>query len=337
MATNKNALIRYKILDTCFRNPGKKYFIEDLIEACEKTMLDINKKSNGISLRQIRDDIAFMKSKEGWDIELGNFKIGKKIYYRYVDQNFSINNMPLNELEINQLVSAIQILSQFKGMPQFEWINEIVTKLRQDIDAINTEIVVEFDNNKYLKGIEFIGELYNAIFYKKVLQIIYHPFENQNSLTITLHPYYLKEFNNRWFILGYNPENERSNWTLALDRIVSIKELKTKYKINKKINWHDYFEDMIGVTKTEGKEIEKIILHFYDNAINYVETKPLHGSQKSKRINNNTLEVILEVIINHELISLILAYSDKVKVISPNHLVKTIRKKIQDSLLNYQV
>ena len=34
MATNKNALIRYKILDTCFRNPGKKYFIEDLIEKC---------------------------------------------------------------------------------------------------------------------------------------------------------------------------------------------------------------------------------------------------------------------------------------------------------------
>jgi hypothetical protein len=103
MAYTKNALIRYKILDTCFRNTGKRYFIEDLINECEKVLLELEPNSNGISLRQIRDDISFMKSTEGWEIELGNFKDGKKMYYRYVDTSFSINNMPLNDLEINQM------------------------------------------------------------------------------------------------------------------------------------------------------------------------------------------------------------------------------------------
>src|SRR5688572_20446002 len=99
MATNKNALVRYKILDRCFRNPGKKYFIDDLIEECEKVLLEIDPQSNGISRRQIFEDIIFMKSAEGWSIELSKLREGKKVYYRYSNPDFSINNMPLNEVE----------------------------------------------------------------------------------------------------------------------------------------------------------------------------------------------------------------------------------------------
>jgi hypothetical protein len=98
MATNKNALIRYKVLDNCFRNLGKRYFIGDLIEACKKVLTEIDPETNGISRRQIFEDIAFMESKEGWVIELTRYREGKKVYYRYTDINFSINNMPLNEI-----------------------------------------------------------------------------------------------------------------------------------------------------------------------------------------------------------------------------------------------
>jgi hypothetical protein len=133
MSRNKNALIRYKILDKCFRNPGKKYFIEDLIRECEQVLLEIDPQSNGISRRQIFDDIAFMESSEGWNIELDKIRESRRIYYRYSDLSFSINNMPLNEVEIHQLKSALDILTQFKGMPQFEWIHELVPKLQQGI------------------------------------------------------------------------------------------------------------------------------------------------------------------------------------------------------------
>ncbi|MGO8055875.1 hypothetical protein, partial [Rhizobium leguminosarum] len=85
MATNKNALIRYKVLDNCFRNPGKRYFINDLIEECDKVLLEIDSESKGISRRQIFEDIAFMESKEGWGIELSKLRDGKKVYYRYTE------------------------------------------------------------------------------------------------------------------------------------------------------------------------------------------------------------------------------------------------------------
>ena len=337
MATNKYALIRYKILDNCFRNTGRRYFIEDLIWECNKVLLEMDPESNGISLRTIRDDIAFMKSSEGWEIELAELKDGKKFYYRYLDTSFSINNMPLNELEINHLRSAINILSQFKGMPQFEWIHELLPKLNQGIsseDEITT--IMEFDNNSYLKGIQNLGPLHDAILYKKVLSINYQPYENDEPFEIILHPYYLKQYNNRWFVFGYNPQNEKPDWNLAIDRIVSLKEIRGKYVKNSQIDWKEYFDDIIGVTKPIDAEIENVVLHFNAKTGKYMETKPIHETQISKWLDKNTFEARLKVIVNYELERLILSYADSVTVIKPLKLATIIKKRLKEALKQYE-
>ncbi|MDZ4668365.1 MAG: WYL domain-containing protein [bacterium] len=337
MATNKNALIRYKVLDNCFRNPGRRYFIGDLIDECEKVLVEIDPESNGISRRQIFEDIAFMESKEGWEIELTKLRDGKKVYYHYADTNFSINNMPLNEVEINQLKAAVDILSQFKGMPQFEWVNELVPKLKQGIASDEASAtIMEFDSNQYLKGIEHLGPLYNAIFYKKTLSISYRPFENETPFEIVIHPYFLKQYNNRWFLFGYNPEKNKYDWNLAIDRIVSIKEIKGKYHNNTTIDWQEYFEDIIGVTKPIDAGVENVVLHFTGKTGNYMETKPLHGSQKPKWLDDQTLEVKLQLIINYELERLILSYADSVSVIQPLSLAKAIKNRLKEALNNYK-
>jgi predicted DNA-binding transcriptional regulator YafY len=336
MAVTKNPLIRYKILDKCFRNPGKRYFINDLVEVCSNALAEIDPDSGGISLRTIREDIAFMKRKEGWEIELGDFKEGSKMYYRYTDTSFSINNMPLNDLEIGQLQSAVNILTQFKGMPQFEWMHELVPKLKQGIEAEeNIGTIIEFDSNQYLKGIEHLGALHSAIFYKKVLCISYQPFENETPSDIIIHPYYLKQYNNRWFLFGYNPENEKYDWNLALDRIVTISEIKGKYQKNTKIDWVEYFEDIIGVTKTAEASVENITLQFFEKTGKYIESKPLHGSQKAKWIDENTLEVKLQLIINYEFERLILSYADSVKVVKPKKLSDAIKNRLENAVFLY--
>lgn len=155
MATNKHALVRYKVLDRCFRNPGKRYFIEDLIDECNDVLGKIDPNTNGISRRQIFEDFLFMESEEGWGINLEKTRDGKRVFYRYSDLSFSINNMPLNEVEVQQLRSAINILSQFKGMPQFEWMHELLSKLEQGTQSHRPfSTIIEFDHNQYLKGIE---------------------------------------------------------------------------------------------------------------------------------------------------------------------------------------
>ena len=336
MATTKHALIRYKILDNCFRSPGKKFFINDLIEECEKVLLEMDSQSKGISRRQVMDDISFMESSEGWDIELARIRDGKKVYYRYTDSSFSINNMPLNDIEISQLQSAAEILSQFRGMPQFEWINELIPKLQQGMAAKEAApIIIEFDSNQYLEGIDHLGPLHNAVYYKKVLSVSYQPFENEVPFVVVIHPYFLKQYNNRWFVFGYNPVVDKSDWNLALDRIISIKELPDSYIKNTTIDWEQYFDDIIGVTKPIDGVVEDIELHFLGKTGKYMKTKPLHGSQKSKWINENTLEVRLKVMLNYELERLILSYADSVVVIKPVQLATAIQERFTKALKLY--
>ena len=329
MATTKNPLIRYKILDKCFRNPYKRYFIEDLIEACNVVLIEIDIESKGISRRQILDDISFMESSEGWGIDLIRHRDGKKVYYRYEDTAYSINNMPLNEVEVNQLKSAMQILSQFTGMPQFGWVNEMLPKLQQGITTTDSKKqIISFDSNQYLKGIEHLSVLYNAISFKTVLDITYQDFKSEIPYHIILHPYYLKQYNNRWFLFGMNDANKNTHWNLALDRIENINPISSKYKADK-TNWEEYFDDVMGVTVPEDAPIDDVILQFSGETGKYVFNKPLHGSQKAKWLDKSLLEVTMKLKLNYELERLILSYAGNVEVLKPAELRKKIFQKLQ--------
>ena len=91
MPTNKNASIRYQALDKCFQRTNKKYFIEDLIEACNEALYEFNglrrntKEKSSVKRRQIFDDIKYMESEAGWQIPLERKKEGKRTYYHYSD------------------------------------------------------------------------------------------------------------------------------------------------------------------------------------------------------------------------------------------------------------
>ena len=163
MATNKNAQLRYQTLDRCFRNPGRRYYIEDLIEECNRALLDLDPFSSGIKRRQIFDDIKFMQDSQSYNAPIEKHKDGRRVYYRYEDLNFSINNQPLNEQDAQQLKESLITLSRIKGMPQFEWVEELKIRLEQSFNLSTEETILSFDENQYLKGREFIGGIYQAI------------------------------------------------------------------------------------------------------------------------------------------------------------------------------
>lgn len=181
MATNKHATIRYQALDKCFSNPGRKYFIEDLIDACNEALSDHYFKGDGIKRRQIFDDINFMESERGYSAPIEHHKDGKRVYYRYSDIKFSINSQPLNESEANQLKETLLLLSRFKGMPQFEWIDEMLVRLESAFKLKGQETKsIEFEHNPYLKGLEYFSEIFNAIIYQRPLKISYQGFRRIN-------------------------------------------------------------------------------------------------------------------------------------------------------------
>lgn len=334
MATNKNATIRYKALDRCFRNPGKKYFIEDLMEACNEALLEVAPDSSGVQKRQIYDDIKFMKDSKGFEAPIESFHEGKRKYYRYSDLSFSIDNQPLNELEAQQLRETLMTLSRFRGLPQFEWVEEMKVRLEQTLHLKPQNEIISFEENPYLSGREFIGDLYNAIVNKQPLKITYHSFKKDDRQIIEIHPYFLKQYNNRWFLLGFN-EKFGNIQNLALDRIQSIATSSIPYRENEKFDFQEYFSDVIGVTIPENEKPIKITLKIMAALWPYVKTKPIHESQKRKEENESFAIIEVEIIPTFEFFSKILSLGAGVEVVKPDFVRRKIISEIDRMKENY--
>lgn len=335
MSTNKNAIIRYQTLDGCFQNFGKRFYIEDLLAACNDALMEMNPLSEGIKKRQLYDDIRFMESSQGWNINLEKIKDGRRSYYRYADKNYAINQQPINELEAEQLKSAMLVLSRFKGLPQFEWINELIPKLNKTFHLkAQEDYIISFDTNEYLKGKEFISPLFSAIKNKQTLQITYTSFQTNKAIVVTFSPYHLKQYNNRWFLFG-KQEDFDSITNLALDRINTITQSTASYNASLHTNFDDYFEDCIGVTKPTDASLIKIELLASPKLAPYIKTKPLHGSQKKIEDNENGYLFSIEIIPNYELEKLLLSFGEDLKIINPAPLKEKLKQRIQKQLANY--
>lgn len=333
MATNKHAQIRYQALDRCFRNPGRRYFIEDLVDACNDAIYEHAGITDGVKKRQVQDDIAFMVSEAGWSIPLAKPKDGKRVYYRYDDLRYFINNQPLNETEVNQLKETIYMLNRFKGMPQFSWMEEILARFENTFKLKGTTTnVVGFEHNPYLKGLHLFSDIFNAIVNKQPLSITYKRYA-KDPTEMLFHPYYLKQYNNRWFLFGLCEQfkEKKSITNLALDRIEQIKPISISYVENENISFDEYFEDVIGVTVFD-KEAEQIILEIDNIFFPYIETKPLHGSQKVKARNQQTTIIELNLIANYELENLLLGHIDKIRIISPDYFREKMLARVKEAI-----
>jgi len=331
MPTNKHATIRYQALDNCFRNPGRRYFIEDLIKACNDALFVQEGITDGVKERQVRQDISDMEHM--WSIPLERHPDGRKVYYRYDDLRYSINNQPLNETEINQLKETIYMLNRFKGMPQFSWMEEILARFESAFKLKGTTTsIVGFEHNPYLKGLNLFSDIFNAIVNKQTLSVRYQKFGKEPKEYI-FHPYFLKQYNNRWFLFGlYDHLKEKKSVTnLALDRIEQITCVNIPYIENNKIDFKEYFEDIIGVTVLE-KDVERVIIEIENILFPYVETKPLHGSQKIKERNQQTTIIELNLIINYELENLLLGYIDKIRIREPEHLRERMVERVKEAI-----
>ncbi len=336
MSTNKHATIRYQALDKCFRNSMRKYFIDDLVDACNKAISGFDPSSEGVKKRQVYSDINFMQSLDGYDAPIEKEKIGRSVYYFYSDLDFTINKQPLTESEAIELKETLITLNRFKGLPQFEWMESMTTRLEASFHfGEKANQIIEFEQNEFLKGQDYIRELYHAIVNKIILQIQYKSFKSEENVSIKFHPYYLKQYNNRWFVFGKNPDyNNITN--LALDRISEIMESADKNYVETDIDFMEYFEDILGVTFEDESELCKITLRIDQSLWPYIKTKPIHGSQKLVYKSDNFVDISLELIPNYELESTILQYGEKIIVLEPIELRKKISDKVDKMKFNYK-
>lgn len=335
MSINKNAYLRYQVLDKCFSNKYRMFFIDDLLDEVNKALEEFNGCGSKVERRQLFDDIKFMESEAGFSIPLERIRQGKKVYYRYSETDFSIKNQKISDDEIETINSALMVLLRFRGIPQFEWVNEIFPKLQSAFQDKEPTEVISFDQNEYLVGLDNLPILYKSITNKSALNIEYQSFKESEPKLLIIHPYYLKQFNKRWFLFGLN-NKDKLIYNLPLDRIKSISQSSEKYIENTTLEFKEYFEDIVGVSFAPDEKQVKIQLKAHKDVAPYILTKPLHGSQKSKKNNTNETIIEIEVIPNIELKQLLLSYGDGIEVISPESFRDQMKKEIDSMNRIYQ-
>ncbi|MEJ0081706.1 MAG: hypothetical protein WDM78_12350 [Puia sp.] len=131
MPINRNALIRYRVIDKCLQNRRRKWTIENLIDACNEALYEYDGLEQGVSMRTIRMDLNAMRSDRlGYNAPI--IVVDKK-YYSYEDADYSISNIPLTEQDLSVLQEVSHLLQQFKGFSHFGEVTEMVNKLEDKI------------------------------------------------------------------------------------------------------------------------------------------------------------------------------------------------------------
>ncbi len=317
-------MLRYQVIDRCLCNKGRKWTWKDILDEVNR---ELEKEwIEGVGKTTFFKDIQDMEQVFKTIIEKFPGANKKIIYYRYEDPEFSIRKQPINEHEAAQFKSTIQMLSRFKGLPQFEWVNEMIPMLETKLGLGPSleKNIISFDNNEDYRGLEHITPLFNAIMYKRVLKIVYQDFKSAVQYELEFHPYHLKQYNSRWFVFGKDPDKPHLDFSnLALDRIKEIAEIEVPYR-DADNNWDDYFSDVIGVSKHNAPVEEIKILILDEEQASYIATKPLHQSQKMIRKTERGFETSIKVIPNYELKKMLLSFGERIEVLAPAGMRKTL-------------
>ena len=332
---SKSSTLRLMFVDDCLRS-NHRHTLKDIMSIVNHELVARGERPI-VSKHTLLDDFDVISNL--WHTIVLKERVGRVIYYRYADPEFTIFKQPLNQEEITILRSTLIMLKRFEWIPTFEWVNNLVEKCEEQFKAPKEEAsFISLEENPYVHGLAYLQTFYDAIVNKRVVDIWYHSFRYPTAQKNTVHPYFLKQFNNRWFMFCYNEyRQEISNY--PLDRIENI-EINTSinYKDNTVCDFSTYFEDIIGVSKNkEDNSPQKIQIWISAKQWPYFETKPLHGSQSVvERREDGSVVVQIEVALNWELEQLILSQCEHMSVLSPESLRIKLKERIANALASYQ-
>lgn len=328
MPNAKNAYLRYRIINSCFTSQKKYWTINELIKKLSEHDIPIEK-------RTIESDFESMRHDErlGYKAPIAYDKKQKAFYYS--NPRFTIDVAPLNESDIEALTVATNILQQYKGVDLVHQFEGVVDKLTRFVDHLKNpeeQKIIAFEKSSYYKGNDFFDQVVHAITAKQPLRITYRKFAGDYDDVHAFHPYFMKEYRGRWYVLGYSEARENVI-TLGLDRIKKITKANVSFKENETLKPKEYFQHTLGITLGKGP-VEEIELLFSPAQAPYIKTQHLHHTQKTIRDDEKGLVITLKLIQNPELVQLLLNYGADVRVLKPRSLNNEIRKVMQRALKN---
>ncbi len=183
--------------------------------------------------------------------------------------------------------------------------------------------IVQFEKRSDYPGINHLEALYIACRERKQVAITHRKFGSENTETYTIHPILLKEYLNRWYVIAQVPERGGIR-TFGLERISGLQVSDMSFpETELRTQIAQTFHHMVGLDDRHRK-IEKVRLRFTGIGVEYEKTLPIHESATVIETSADATTFEYTLIPNFELIQRILAQADRVEVLAPEWLRKSM-------------
>lgn len=192
---------------------------------------------------------------------------------------------------------------------------------------------IDFEGEGSLKGIENLSTLLFAIKNHRKIVFVHENFVTGKQKKYCLQPYLLKEYLNRWYLVGFVNGIQEFR-TFGIDRILSLVVKKETFSPQTQMNPRNLFNNTIGLTYSM-HDLEEVIISFTPLQAKYIKALPLHSSQEVISENEKEVQVKLNIIPNFELKQRILMLGENATLLKPEWLAADIRNSLANALKNY--
>jgi len=337
MALNKYATIRYRVIDRCIRSKSHSFpSKEKLRQSCEEELYG---SSTGIhiSISTIEKDLWALKNESSLGYAPISYDKAYNGYY-YTDKGFSLD-LPLNEEDIELIRLATNTLKQFQDSEIFHDLEAAVGKIEGRLNVIShlekpaQKEYIRFETAPHYAGSKYLSELLGAIRSKAELKVKYKPFTDSNQRKYTIHPLFLQEHKNRWYLVCFESDSDKYR-TLGLDRISEIATTGSHFSEQDGFDPEIFYKHSFGIGIYSGKA-EEVILSFESVQSKYIKAQPIHSTQKTIEESENCVIISLSVIISPEFLMHLMSYGPEVAIIKPESLKNKIVSLHQESVDKY--
>lgn len=347
MPVNKDAMARYRIIDRMLADPHKDYTTADIKYAVEL-------ECPHVSMRMIQKDIKALEEDFGKKMLRNK---GGRGTVRYEDQAEPLFYQELTEDEEEILKEALKSLGEFEGLDNFKWLEVLKKKLNMTQEK-KVRPIISFAKNDCLQIPEnLLGKLYSAISRKKAIRFGYRKFQDagQPFSQVTVYPYQLRQYNNRWFLLcnpvgdeAY-PFNPELIYNYALDRMDGkVEYIEDLPYIDTPVDIDARFDEIVGVTYKKDVEVRDIFFAVKPQSLNYVQTKYIHPSQDE--VNPETEKefkkkypslkdykfFVISCRPNIELFSVFASYRDAIIIVEPIDIQQEMKRYLTAAIQDYE-
>ncbi len=316
MNLSKSAFRRYKVIDNLLRNKMRRYpNMEEIIQECI-TKLDFEP-----SPETIQKDIANMRLPypDGFDAPIRYCPRNKG--YEYTDPNYALSGISLRQEELDAIRESVDVIKAIGGSRISEQFNHAVEKLmsvtmEQKLNENEKRPILQTMIPPQSRGFEHFDCLYEACKHSTPVSFIHFSYKKRIFKHITLHPFLIKEFENRWYVIGYS-EQHNSVRTFGLDRISEPMLIKKRFHFADQRAVDAFLNDVYGVFPIPDAKKERIVVRVSQLGTHYLQAYPLHTSQEIKKNSSGSSEVSFNLVPSIELARYILSQGRHMRILEP--------------------